>query len=262
MQEQMSGGSKEGWRLRRRAPRRERALRAVVLGRATAAGEIASRLSGGRTAEVLLTRATADVIILWDPDPPAVREIALWAVRSCPYTVLILAARDGLALCREAARASGLPRWLILATGGLPHSAMEARQLARRLDVSVAQVCVPVIGGDAPAGTAALRRYATVAGITADAMGDTGPSDRPLQTPARPASDTSLIGAAVTLARAVIEDRRQVLCCGAWVEGAWGISGGYVIAPVPVGARGAEEPLPISLTVGERALLQRAAIVP
>ena len=258
----MWGASREGWRIRHRAPRPERALRAVVLGQAAQTGEIVARLSDNRVAEITSTRATADVIILWDPDPPAVREIALWAMRSCPCTALILAARDGLALCRDAARASGLPPWLILSTGGLPHSAMEARQLAGRLDVSVTQVCVPVIGGDAPAGTAAVRRYATVAGITADAMGDPGPSDWPLQTPARPFSDASLIGAAVTLARAVLEDRRQVLCCGAWVEGAWGVPGGFVIAPVPVGARGAEEPLPMSLTVAERALLQRAASVP
>ena len=248
--------------MRHLAPRRARALRAVVLGESTRSIEIASRLTRGGTAEINMTRTLADLVILWDPAPSAVKEIALWALRACPYTVLLLAARDGLALCREAARASGLAPHLILSTGGLPHSLQETRALARRLDVSVSQGCVPVIGGDVPVGTVAVRRYATVAGIAAKELGDSGPDVWPLRARTRPASDESLIDAAVTLAHAVIEDRRQVLCCGAWVDGAWGIPGGFIIAPVPVGAHGAYTPFPMTLTVEEQTLLQRAASVP
>jgi malate dehydrogenase len=74
-----------------------------------------------------------------------------------------------------------------------------------------------------------------------------------------PITEDALAAAAVVLARAVLRDRRQVLSCGTWVEGAWGIPGGFVTAPVRVGARGAEEPLPLRLTLEEQAFLQRAA---
>ena len=251
-----------GQTMTRRSPRPVRALRALVPGEAPQTGEIARRLSGLGVAEVTSLRTTSDVIILWDPEPPAVREIALWAARSCPHTVLIIAARAGLTLCREASRSSGLAPRLILTTGGIPHADRERRMLARRIDACATQTSVPVIGGDAPIGTEPVRRYITVAGIAADALGYPGEPEWPSHTPARPCGDIALITAAVTLARAVLEDRRQVLSCGAWVERAWGIPGGFVIAPVPVGAQGAGEPLPMSLTIEERSLLQRGVVVP
>lgn len=247
---------------RRHAPRPARPMRVVVLGDATRTGEIAVRLVSAGNAEVRLSPSLADVIILWDPEPGAVRETALRAFRTCPSTVLVLASREGLALSREAHRASGLSPESILSTGGLPHASCEGRLLAGRLDVCATQVCVPVIGGDPPMGTVVVRRYAAVAGITAGELGERLPSEWPSQTPARPDGDTALFEAAVTLAHAVIQDRRRILCCGAWVQGAWGLAGGFVIAPVPVGARGAGRPLPMSLTPPERALLQRAVVTP
>ena len=246
--------------MKRLAHRGARAPRAVVLGEIARTGEIVSRLSCARTAEILTSRALADVIIMWHPDPATVRDVALWAVRTCPHTAIVIAAPDGLALCREAARASGLSPALILPTGGIPHSSMEARRLAARIDVSVRQVFVPVIGGGEPAVISTIHRYATVAGIAVDAMDDPGPSDWPSQVSTRAPGEEALISATVTLARAVLEDKRQVLCCGAWIEGAWGISGAFVIAPVPVGASGAGEPLPMTLTLEQQALLQRSAI--
>jgi malate/lactate dehydrogenase len=43
------------------------------------------------------------------------------------------------------------------------------------------------------------------------------------------------------------------------VQGAFGLPGGYVSAPVRVGARGAEEPLELRLSLEERAALQRCS---
>jgi malate dehydrogenase len=245
----------------RRAPGRprERAPRAVVVGEGTIAIETARRLAASRIAEVRVSQEqVSDALVVCSADPSFVREVALGAARICPWTALILAAREGLALSREAARASGLAPWLILSPGGLPHAAAEASRLARRLDLSASQICVPVIGGDGPEGTRALARYTTVAGIPAADLG----AEPPRAWPGGPRvriTEEALVSAAVALARAVLWDRRLVLSCGAWVDGAFGIPGAYVTAPVPVGARGAEEPLPLSLTLEERAYLQAAA---
>jgi len=233
----------------------------VVLSAQTrSSAQQAAEASGGafRSTVLLDGAAPTDALILLEPGPALTRDVALWAARTCPYTTLILAAREGLALCHEAARASGLPPWLILCTGGIPRAFAESAELARLAGASVTQVCVPVIGGDPPSGLAVLTRYATVAGIPARDLG------LPLEPPwpAKPAErvpDGALVVAAVQLTRAVILDRRQVLCCGGWVQDSLGISGGFVIAPLRVGVRGAEEPLHLKLTLEERSLLQRAA---
>lgn len=283
--ERMSGASLEGWRLRH-GPRlpRERALRIVIVGDGPVALETARRLADGGIAEVVLSAgsraqaehgvldlggavrpvvrlqaaAPADALVVCSDDPARAREAALWAAKSCPLTALIFAARDGLALSREAARASGLAPWLILSAGGIPRAAAAARRIAKRLQVSASQICVPVIGADGPGRTRTLERYTTVAGIAASELGDRAPREWPREAE-DPITEGALACAAVALARAVIEDRRQVLSCGAWVEGAFGIPGAFVTAPVPVGARGAEEPLPLCLTLEERAFLQKAA---
>ncbi|HET6371711.1 MAG TPA: hypothetical protein VFG76_00245 [Candidatus Polarisedimenticolia bacterium] len=295
----MSELTLEGWRIRRR-PRasRGRAPRIVIVGDGAGARLAAARLAASRAAEILLSvespgraaslasdsygevrpvilldgAAPADVVILCDlemEDEPRrvsrTRDVALWAIRTCPQTVLIIASADGLSLSREAARASGLPPWLILSPGGMPLAGIEAARLSRRLKVSADQICVPVIGGG-PIGAPArdhhpLRRYTTVAGIPCDLV-DEGDAPRAageeaLQQPAP--SSRALAAAASSLARAVVRDSRRVLSCGAWVSGSFGIAGGFVTVPVRVGARGAEEPLPMRLTLEERSGLQRTA---
>ncbi len=247
------------------------------------AGESAIRLSGRRTAEVILSVGTrgrleeslrelggevkpvvrfdgaspADVILFCDDHPrdrrDRIREVARWAGRACPEAVLVLAVREGLAMCREAARQSGLRPCLILTPGGMPHAAAEAARLAGSLGVSATQVSVPVIGGDETGETRVLSRYTAVAGVPAGELGG-GWREIPFTGPSR----LSLIAAGVALAGAVIEDRREIFSCGGWVEGMFGIQGAFVSAPVPVGMRGAEEPLPLRLTQEERSCLLRA----
>jgi malate dehydrogenase len=283
-----------GWRLRRRQRTGvRRAPRAVVVGEGSLARETARRLAAAGAAEVVLcvrSRGEADdvsrdfsgsvrpaidlegaapadaLIVCAGPrvDPAErlrlVRDVALWAARTCPHTALIIAAPNGLALSYEASRAGGMPPWLILSPGGLPRAAAAAARITRRLQVSPSQVCVPAIGGEEDE-TVILDRYCTAAGIPwrdlldADARDAKEPAVRGAPGP----QESSLALASALLARAVLQDRREVLSCGAWIESAFGLGGAFVTAPVPVGARGAEEPLPVRLLPEERALLQRAA---
>lgn len=138
-------------------------------------------------------------------------------------------------------------------------AASRSALVAARLGVSRSQVCVPVIGGDAPGASRVLDRYVTVAGIPARELGEP-PAGGSAATGPVPAGETALVSAVAVLARAVIEDRREVLSCACWVQDALGIPGGFVCAPVRIGARGAEEPLALRLTLEERAFLQRHAV--
>jgi len=60
----------------------------------------------------------------------------------------------------------------------------------------------------------------------------------------------------------VAQDRKEVLCCGARSGDACGIPGGWISAPVRIGAAGALDPLPLRLTVEERSFLMSVAALP
>lgn len=279
----------EGWRIRRRrSDRRLRPRRALIVGTGPAALQAARELAGAGCAEVVLSvptrggalsaagtlggvarvlvgldeAAPADVLIVCDEGHGTFApgggagSAALWAARHAPDAVLILLAVDGPAACGEALRRSGLPPWSILAPGGMPLAATVRARLARRLGVDACQIAAPVIGGG-KAGMRPLPRYTTIAGIPLHepclGAGGSGAEAAPATEPA------ALVSAGVELARAVLQDRREVHSCCAWVEGRFGIAGAFVTLPVPVGARGAEDPLPLRLSLEERALLQRAA---
>ena len=110
--------------------------------------------------------------------------------------------------------------------------------------------------------TRPLSRYATVAGIPAEMLERPGGrAVAPWRTD-RTAGSEAIVAATVALATAVLEDRRQIFSCAGWVDSAHGLPGAFVSVPMPVGARGAEEPLPLRLTLEEKALLQRAAHTP
>ena len=182
------------------------------------------------------------------------------AAAACPRTVLIVAAEDSLALAQRAARVTRLDPSLVLATGGMPRVERERARLAARHDVDPSQVQAVVIGADEPSSVRLVHRYTSVAGIPTDMLGD--PDRRGAEPAGGGAAAGALARAGAALARAVVQDRRAVFCCGARIGDALGIPGGWIAAPVRVGAAGALEPIPLRLTVEERSFLMSAARLP
>ena len=58
---------------------------------------------------------------------------------------------------------------------------------------------------------------------------------------------------------AILNDRKKILPCSAFLEGEYGINGLYVGVPVKLGAKGIEQIIEITLTLEERAALQKSA---
>ncbi|HKY31201.1 MAG TPA: hypothetical protein VJV23_01605 [Candidatus Polarisedimenticolia bacterium] len=245
----VAGDGPVGRETARLLARAEVAEVALVCGSPGAAAG-AQRDLGGRVrgAASLEEAGPADVVVLTEPSE-AVRA-ARDAARICPATVLLLAMPGSLELCREAARGSGLRPARILATGGVAFAAREAARLARMHGAAASQIAVPVIGGGEDSELRSLLRYASLAGI-----------------PLRPVSPSAAAPpggisprAAAAVARAVLTDSRRVLCCASWIGEGHGLAGGFATLPFPVGARGAGPPLPLSLTLEERSILQRVSV--
>jgi len=63
----------------------------------------------------------------------------------------------------------------------------------------------------------------------------------------------------VEMVDAVLNDRKKILPCSAFLEGEYGISNQYVGVPVKLGGKGIEQVIEISLTTDERVALHRSA---
>src|SRR5439155_19630789 len=65
--------------------------------------------------------------------------------------------------------------------------------------------------------------------------------------------------AIVEMVDAILNDRKKIVPCAAYLEGEYGISGLYVGVPVKLGEKGIEQVIEITLSLEERAALQKSA---
>jgi len=66
--------------------------------------------------------------------------------------------------------------------------------------------------------------------------------------------------AAVTqMAEAIVQDKKRILPCAAWVQGEYGMSGVYLGVPCKLGRGGLEKILQVKLSADEQAALKKSA---
>jgi malate dehydrogenase len=140
--------------------------------------------------------------------------------------------------------------------------------IAMELNVSVENVHAFVLGGHGDT-MVPLPRYSTVAGIPITELLPKETIDRLVQrTRDGGAEIVSYLktsawyapsAAIVEMVDAIVNDRKKILPCAAYLEGEYGISGLYIGVPVKLGERGIEQIVQITLTLEERAALQKSA---
>ena len=65
--------------------------------------------------------------------------------------------------------------------------------------------------------------------------------------------------AATEMVEAILNDKKKILPCAAYLEGEYGINGLFVGVPVKLGAKGIEQIIEIKLTPEEKAGLEKSA---
>jgi len=178
---------------------------------------------------------------------------AACVARYAPEAVVVIGGPGSNASAQAFLRSAHVGPGLVIGAGGLAGQRSRASALARAAGVDRSQVSLLVVGDEEPL-LAELPRYSAVAGIPAVHAG-AGARSGPVAPPGA-AAHAAAIGA---VAEAVLRDRRRVLCCGALIEAGHGLPTCFATFPLVVGARGVERIFPISLTLDERAFLQRAA---
>lgn len=191
------------------------------------------------------------------------------AVKRSPNAILIVVANPLDAMCHVALRVSGFPKHRVLGMAGILDTARFRTFIAQELGVSVQDVTTLVLGGHGDT-MVPLVRHTTVAGIPITELLDSDAVQRLVKrTRDGGAEIVKLLksgsayyapaAAVIEMVGAILQDRKRILPCSAYLEGEYGITGLFVGVPVMLGAQGIERIFEIKLTDEERAALQKSA---
>ena len=170
-------------------------------------------------------------------------------------------------------KASGLPTAKVVGMAGVLDAARFRLFLADEFNVSVEDVTAFVLGGHGDT-MVPLVRYSAVAGIPVPDLIKMGwSSDDRIADIVQRTRDggAEIVGllktgsafyapasSAIDMADAYLKDKKRLLPCAAYVEGAYGLNGLYVGVPVIIGAGGVERIVEIDLNAEEQAMFDNS----
>ena len=170
-------------------------------------------------------------------------------------------------------QASGLPTARVVGMAGVLDSARFRYFLAEEFKVSVEDVTAFVLGGHGDT-MVPLVRYSTVAGIPVPDLIAMGWSTQErIDSIVQRTRDggAEIVGllktgsafyapasSAIEMAEAYLGDKKRVLPCAAWVDGAYGLDGLYVGVPAVIGAGGVERVVDIALNDDEQKMFDHS----
>jgi malate dehydrogenase len=169
---------------------------------------------------------------------------------------------------------SGLPHTHVVGMAGVLDSARFRHFLAEELNVSVEDVSAFVLGGHGDT-MVPMPRFSTVAGVPLPELVKMGwiKQERLDQITQRTRDGgAEIVGllktgsafyapatSAIEMAESFLKDKKRVLPCAAYVDGAYGLKGLYVGVPAVIGEKGIERIVELELTADERAQLTKSA---
>lgn len=198
-----------------------------------------------------------------------VKEVTEKVVRHSPNTILIVVSNPLDAMCHVAYEVSGFPRNRVIGMAGVLDAARFCAFIAMELNVSVENTHAFVLGGHGDT-MVPLPRYSTVAGIPITELIQKDRLDVLIDRTRNGGAE--IVGllktgsafyapasAAVSMAEAILKDKKKILPCSAYLQGEYGIKDLFVGVPVKLGKNGMEEVISIKLTSEEQAALDKSA---
>ena len=192
---------------------------------------------------------------------------------NCPGAFVICITNPLDAMVGVLQEASGLPKEKVVGMAGVLDSARFRYFLAEEFGVSVEDVTAFVLGGHGDT-MVPLVRYSTVAGIPVPDLIEMGWSTQDkIDSIVQRTRDggAEIVGllktgsafyapasSAIEMAEAYLKDKKRVLPCAAYVDGAYGLNGLYVGVPVVIGANGVEKVIEIALNADEQVMFDHS----
>jgi len=190
------------------------------------------------------------------------------AVKS-PDSIILVVSNPLDIMVYVALKISGFDPSRVIGMAGILDTARYRSFIAMELGVSVKDVQAMVLGGHGDS-MVPLPRYTTISGIplsyflTDDKIEPIlertrfggGEIVKYLKTGSAYYAPSSAV---VEMVDSIVNDRKRILPCAAWLTGQYGIDSVYVGVPVKLGSKGIEEILEIDLEESELAALQDSA---
>jgi len=195
-----------------------------------------------------------------------VAEVTKNIVAHSPNCIIIVVTNPLDAMVYTAKQVSGFSRKRIIGMAGVLDSSRMRSFIARKLNVSIADVSALVLGGHGDT-MVPLPRYATVGGVPITELLSAQDIEDICQRTAQGGAEIVQLlktgsafyapGAAVVqMAEAILKDQNRTLPCAAWLEGEYGISDYFMGVPCKLGGGGLEAVIELDLNADEKAAMQ------
>jgi malate dehydrogenase len=198
-----------------------------------------------------------------------VRSVSEDVRRVAPQAILIVVTNPLDAMACVALHTTRFSPERVVGMAGTLDTARFRYFIAEALDVAPEDVTAFVLGGHGDA-MVPLPRYSSVAGIPIAELLDEATIQQLVQRTR--GGGAEIVGhlktgsayyapaaAVAEMAAAIVQDRKRILPCAAWLTGQYGIHDLYVGVPVKLGARGVESIIEIGLTPDESSALDASA---
>jgi len=186
-----------------------------------------------------------------------------------PHAILILVSNPLDVMAYVAKVVTGFPKERVVGMAGVLDTARYRSFVALELGVSVESVAALVLGGHGDT-MVPLPRLTTVGGIPLTELCSQDRIDAIVKRTAGGGGEIVALlktgsayyapaASSVEMVESIVKDKKKILPCAAYLEGAYGISGCFVGVPVKLGARGVETVYEVKLTGDELKSLQASA---
>ena len=198
-----------------------------------------------------------------------VKSVSAEIAEKSPDSIIIIVSNPLDIMAYVALKISGFDPSRVIGMAGILDTARYRSFIAMELGVSVKDVQAMVLGGHGDS-MVPLPRYTTISGIplsfflSEDKIEPIlertrfggGEIVKYLKTGSAYYAPSSSV---VEMADSIVNDRKRILPCAAWLSGQYGIDSAFVGVPVKLGVNGIEEIIEIDLQENELAALQDSA---
>ena len=190
-------------------------------------------------------------------------------VQRSPDCILIIVTNPLDAMAQRALEVSGLPSRRVVGMAGILDTARFRSFLAAEMNVSVSSVSAFVLGGhgdtmvpivgSTTVGSTPISKLLPASRVE-EIVQRTRDGGAEIVNLLKTGSAYYAPSAAIAqMVEAILQDKREILPCTAYLEGQYGLDGIYVGVPVKLGAGGVEEIIEFDLTGEEAAQLRESA---
>ena len=206
---------------------------------------------------------------LLDTNAKIMKSVTQEVVKASPNTILLVVSNPLDVMAYVAKQVSGFPRERVVGMAGILDTARFRTFIAEAAGVSVEDIMALVLGGHGDS-MVPLVRCTSIGGIP---VAEFLPKEKIDEIVERTRNGGAEIvsylkmgsafyapGAAIVqMLEAILQDKKRILPCSAYLEGEYGVEGVFLGVPVKLGARGMEGVIEVPLADEERGALMKSA---